>query len=706
MSPRTGRKAGYEFLEKFGRARSSGHRTAPWLLNNFEENVWKVQNSQKEPFDLDWGARMWDGSLLTAPQNERLLLSLKHLLIIGANGVNKEFAHLAPESRGMRFACTVKVIDYLLINAKRFSLIEFGLGALNGDDLKAILSTLASDAYSHRSIYNWSSRVAAFCKTQLDNLSTVEAEQIFAKYPAILEINDESEDGLDLNLTRADIPNARAALMKAGLYYGNNHSGFKVSTTSLSAILYPETIRGRSTAKPALDVLNFYPNEQIYNRELPAARVTTGESELLQTTLYFLFRYCLIHSSALASLNLPTPSDTDTIIDYIPKLRERTRFGGVPADNLLKLFRRSIEFHVEHGPAILRGYLKVAEHCHHNKTPMHSLKGEALENILGSELVDFGVKTIGLSCNYAGQNQTEQKGDRQTYYQNLRKNRGLVELVYVYLGSIQLTIGMLMARRVDEMVTLKAKSCLDESRSWLNFCLGKSTRRAWGIRLRESRPVDAIAVEMIEELQRFQDELSRIGVNKGLGDLFATPSIRGLKGLQNCSLHLYNRHLDYACDYFESDLNGNNERYYVRQHQLRRFFAILFFSTNSFGELDTLRWMLGHRDLEHVWNYLSECLDGNEIQRAGTQHFVSLIKNQRLENYKDLKELLEAEFGTTMLHLVDEEKIEDRLMALQEQGRAKIEPHFYKDEHGKAMKVLFILSDGHRELQVAEQTAS
>lgn len=212
------------------------------------------------------------------------------------------------------------------------------------------------------------------------------------------------------------------------------------------------------------------------------------------------------------------------------------------------------------------------------------------------------------------------------------------------------------------------------------------------MRQRESRPIDAIAVEMIEELRRFQKLLKLPGIIDDLTDLYATPSSLGYAGLQECSIHLYNRHLDFACDYFESDLNDAGQRYYVRQHQLRRFFAIMFFYTNSFGELDTLRWMLGHRDIEHVWHYLTECLDPKDIRGAGARYFADRAKQDRLENYQTLKELLAAKFGTTSFKLVDEQEIESYLEAMLEEGKARIEPHFFNDENGKSMKVLFIVS--------------
>lgn len=704
MSPVTKRKRGYAFLNTFGERNSAPHTTAPWLSSDFSENVWEVKTSQNEPFQLDWGVHLWNGSLLTDEQNGMLLRSLKHLLIIGANGVNEEFATLAPASQGIRVMNALRIVDYLLIHAEGFRLIDLGLGALNGDDLKGILNEIASSSSFADSIYQWHSRASAFCAQSLNELTQSEEAEIFAKYPTMKNVSDDDLEDMKLEIPVADIPRIRAAMMKADLYYGSSHLGWRVSTKMLSAILYTDTVRGKATPKTALHALTFHPEQQRYLREYPGVRVTTGKSESLQQSLYFSLRYTLVHSAALEALGLSCPSEIDTIADYLPKLNEPSRFRSVPSSNLMKLFQKSMEFHVEHGRKVLDGFVRVASHCRAEGIPMNHITEVAFLQAIGPELVNMGVRKLGLSSHSSFQSEDAEsqvnrrhsgkrrKGTADEYFSNLRANHGLLELVYVYLGSIQMTIGMLMARRVDELVTLNVKQCLDESRSWLIFKLAKSTRKALGLRQRESRPIDAIAVEMIEEIQRFQDQLKAAGVINELTDLFATPSSRGYDGLQACTLHLYNRNLDFACDYFESELNDKGERYYVRQHQMRRFFAIMFFYTNSYGELDTLRWMLGHRDIEHVWNYLTECLEPKDIRGAGARYFTDRAKQDRLENYDNLKKLLTEKFGTTSFKLVDEREIESYLEAMQEEGKIQITPHFYEDENGKAMKVLFIVN--------------
>lgn len=685
-------RTGYEFLDDFGPSNELAHTSAPWLLSDFQENIWKTKTSQKNPTELDWGVRLWNSSLLTDCKNDILLRSLKHMLIIGANGVNAEFATLAPASQNMRLTSTLRLIDYLLINSENLEIVQFGLSAIDSDDLKGVLNNLASSSFSEDSIYAWHKRVSAYCNGQLNCISEREVQGIFSEYPSIEVVNDDQYENLNLDIAAADIPKIRAALMKDGVYYGNRNQGFKINTKRLSERLYPDTLRGRQTPKSALDALSFYPSDACYSREFPAVRVTTGDSEALHINLYYQYRYALVNSAALATLGLPAPTNTDAIAEYTPNIAECSRFRSVPSNNLLKLFRSSLDFHVEHGRKILNGLIRVAAHCHDHDIKMCRLSDAAFLKIIGSELANLGVKKLGLSSLRKTKTRTPRKGSREEYYQRLRANHGLLELVYVYLGCVQLVVGMIMARRVDELVTLNAEKCLDKTRSWLVFNLGKSTHKALGLRQRESRPIDAIAVEMIEELRRLQKILKRLGVIDDLIDLFAAPSSLGHNGLLGCSIYHYNRHLDFACDYFESDVTAAGERYYVRQHQLRRFFAIMFFYTNTFGELDTLRWMLGHRDVEHVWRYLSECLAPKDIRMAGARYLTDLAVNERLENYQNLQELLFSEFGTTSFSLVDENRIEDYLAGMLEEGKVRIEPQFFNDEHGKSMKILFIVS--------------
>lgn len=695
MSLLARRNSGYEFLDGPAPVPTDLYTSAAFLRSDFDANEWEVQTYQGKPLTLDWAVELWDGSLLTDDQNTVLRRSLKHLLIIGTKGVNGEFATLATASQNLRFVHTAKLIDYLLINARTYQLLEFGLGALDGDHLKAILTHLCTSPWAEQSVYAWHDRVSTFCKLQLPALSMAEEQKIFEEHPGMLETSDDQLEGYKLDIAVEDLPRVRAALMKAKLYYGNRCNGYKISSTKLSALIYKDTLRGCQSSKSSIEALNFYPSEQNYKRECKGVRVTTGEAAFLKNSVYSNYRYVLINSIILNTLDLPAPAGTETIYNYRPEVSQSARFRSVPSENLLRLFRNSTEFHIVHGRKILDGFIKVATYCHANNVTMVRISDSDLQKIVGPELVDFGVKKLGLSA--FSTTKSKRKGSRKAFYQNLRANHGLLELVLVYIGCVEFNLGTLTARRIDELVKLQAATCLDSSKSWVNFSLAKSTRHAFGMRQSQSRPVDALAVEMIEELRRFQESLVRLGVISELTDLFASPASLGHKGLRDCSTHLYNRNLDYFCDYFESDYNADGERYYVRQHQLRRFFAIMFFYTHGYGQLDTLRWMLGHRDIEHVWNYLTECVEPHIIRGVNSKYFANLAKQDRLDNYEALRNLLSEEFGTTNFKLIDSQKITDYLDALQVEGKAVVTTEFFTDEDGKSMEILFIVAGAKNE---------
>lgn len=687
------RLTGYEFLEDFKIFQDSPYTTAEWLQTDFDNCIWQIQTSQKKPIPLDWRVLLWNGSLLTSPENSILINSFKHLMIIATDGANGEFENRSPKTKNIRLRCCMRAIDYLLIHSRELDLLEYGLAALDTDALKGILDKIASAPNSEDSIYDWHNRVSIFCKRLIDSLSEHDINEMLLRYPAMKIVNQDQLEGNKLNIPEEDIPKIRAALMKFEFFHRANGHALAVNTRKLSKHIYTDTLRGKDTEKPALHVLTFFPNEPTHYREYPPVIVTTGEPEQLQAEYYAYYRNFFLCIPTLETLSLPTPADIETIENYIPVVAQPARFRSVPSKNLLALIRRSLEFHIAHGRKILNGFIRIAAHCHKRNIPMFHISNQEFLEIIGEELQQLGVETLGLS-NFlkatGGRNKIRKPG-KTTYYKNLRANHGLIELIHIYVGAAEIIIGTMMARRVDELVTLESENCLDKTKTWLKFHMAKSTRCALGLRQVELRPIDSIAVEMIEELIRFQKLLKRLGIIDGLTDLFSTPLITGRRGLNKSSRYLYNRNLDFACDYFESEVTESGQRYYIRQHQLRRFFAIMFFYTNTFGDLDTLRWMLGHRDIEHVWRYLTECLTPKDIQGASARYFADLAKLDRLENYQNLQDILFARFGTTKFNLINDEHIEEYIAGMLEEGKARVEPHFFNDENGKSMRVLFIV---------------
>ncbi len=141
----------------------------------------------------------------------------------------------------------------------------------------------------------------------------------------------------------------------------------------------------------------------------------------------------------------------------------------------------------------------------------------------------------------------------------------------------------------------------------------------------------------------------------------------------------------------ETPLNHEGKRYYIRQHQLRRFFAMLFFWGSSFGGMDTLRWFLGHADVEHLYHYITESTPGRVLR--GTQaHYATEQLQAYNQSASALADLLVKSFGTRKFDLMDASKLNEYIEDLIEEGSVTVKPEFFKAEDGKDYRILITVS--------------
>ncbi|WP_260687921.1 hypothetical protein [Pseudomonas sp. AO-1] len=264
----------------------------------------------------------------------------------------------------------------------------------------------------------------------------------------------------------------------------------------------------------------------------------------------------------------------------------------------------------------------------------------------------------------------------QEYFKRLRNNEGLWELLRVYYGAAQLIIGLLMARRQSELTSLMPFECLDESKRNLVFFNAKSGFLSNKQVLK--RPIPSIGVHIIETLENFQSLLLKNKLITERTYLFAPPD-RYAKGLKK-SLHspAYNRSIDFFCDYIEVPRNSEGSRFYFRQHQLRRGFSMIFFWGNSFGGLDTLRWFLGHADLEHLYHYITEATPGEVLRGVKAAYLADSLAAGDKEVSNELAEALFSHFGTSEFTILDSQEVEIYLEMLIENHSLTVEPHFIK----------------------------
>jgi len=98
---------------------------------------------------------------------------------------------------------------------------------------------------------------------------------------------------------------------------------------------------------------------------------------------------------------------------------------------------------------------------------------------------------------------------------------------------------------------------------------------------------------------------------------------------------------DIFTDWIEVPITGDGKRWYVRPHQLRRTFAVLFFNTFKKSFSTTLSWMFEHEDLEVTMGY-AESNSSPEWQEEARRFLFELSKSNQeylVELSDDLNDL-------------------------------------------------------------------
>lgn len=679
-----------DFLNPFFIEPSIALRQADWLLSNFDDNCWEYSFGFKKPKVIDWDVEIDDGSRLIAPKNRELLDGFKYFITGVTNSISQTVTRTsATATRALDFNRALNIVDFLLLNAKNFQLAKHGLAGLGRDALKLTLAELCSNKSTAEAVYGWSKRLSLYCLNLTLQTSASDIDSALKEFPDLNKISPDQIENNTLEIPLEMIPRVRAALYLNDIYR-RSEKGYTPNSAKISNFIYRNTLKGRLETKPTADILSTRKYDY-FTRELLPIVVTTGNRESIGASDFYQFRRTLYSLGTLHEVGLPAPSveDLDATRKFILETGKLGRFRTLPSKVVFGAVRNAIEFHIKHGKSLIDGICKVALHCKLKGIPTSELTDDVVREIIGEDLRKLGVEGLGLSRRVIGTAHHEPiKGSTSEYYSALRANKGLLELVKIYFGSAQIIVGALMGRRVGELKDLHAFNCLDASEQWLVFQNRKSTHNLFGIRQIEARPIEPIAVKMIKSLVRMQKILKRLGYIDKLTTLFSSPSINGDLSLADANSYNYNQNLDFFCDYFETETNEDGKRYYIRQHQLRRFFAMLFFYSSSFGGLETLQWMLGHTDVEHVWHYITEAMDGATLAGAKVQYVAESLHSGDIESFESLAALVTARYGTENFTLAETNELEDYLADLMEEGAITIEPEFFEDGDGQRFKVI------------------
>jgi len=687
------------FLDEILDVRSNQYYKADFLKSDFHENSWFCKFGDHATFYIDFKINLSDGSSLTCSGNEYLLETLKLMLtvIVHPDSFNSGVM-LSHKTMYVRVRMMLTIIDWLLINDTYIFLSDGGLKNISSDVLKGFLSQLSTSNIINTSIYEWENKLYSYIGNEVSKTDDKKLSKIISELPEISVIDNNQYQNNEYNLSDDFIRKARAWCILSGHYIYNgsqkHHYRYSIDTISLSEIIYKDTLRGRKTIKKIPTVLSY--SATAYCRiEYPRIPVRNEELNVISKKIYRNYRSILVKVTLLHVLNnpnlqIPNEGTLSSICKYEPeRSKNYDRYRTLPSDIVFGELRNAIEFHFEHGNTIINGFVNLVKKIHLTGAAITKMEKGDFQSYLTPELITLGVKKWSLSYERIGKWREHSSVDKNLFFYEFRTNVGFFEMLEVYYGCVQIVVGALMARRVGELVDISALNSIDDTNSFLLFFNRKSTINLYGLRNMEVRPIDPIAVEMLKNIKKIQCVLLDLGYIKSYTNFFSIPFSDNPLYLKQVTNLNYNNCLDRFCDYFETPTKSG-KRYYFRQHQLRRFFAMLFFWGSSFGGLDTLRWFLGHSDPEHLYNYITEICPGSLLQSIKSQYV-----SESIGSYEHLAEFIKLHFDSDDFIILESDDLELYIQDLLEDGLIDIEPEFFVDENKNKYRIIVKIHEKH-----------
>ena len=632
-----------------------------FLKSNFEDNVWLLDLGGKNYSKVDFDIIVHENYKLI--ENLDLLNTIKYWILYAS--YTKNGIELSSRSILRNTVSVITLVD-LLNYEKILDLKGQGFSYLNEEHIKHILLKLSSSNKKSESVYSLSTNLSDYFHKNIKNK--------FNNINKNIEIDFELPNKLNLN-------KEEILLFKSWIKEN------EINKTSHQNTLYKISKEySQNNLLKNIWIPNQYPeilkvnNFNEYYREYKSYYVK-NEDSLIEESSFNSYKESFIKLFEIKNdtrFNLMLPNKNinfDLINNFKIKIKQSNRFQTVPSESVFKAIKKAIEFHYEFSEEILTSYENIIQYMKNNKLKKLGANNEEwLKNCFTEKIKNIGVETWYLPL-------------KENRFNNIRKNKSFFALLKIYYGMVQVVVGALMARRQSELISLKNNNCINDLNKTLIFLQSKSSKKVFGVKNTLSLPIDDIAIDMIKNIEKINNLLE----SHSECPLFLTPLYNNpLNKNKELKSTTYNANLDYFFDYIEMD-KIDNKRLYFRQHQLRRFFAMTFF-WNYEGNMDTLRWFLGHTDVEHLYHYITESTKGSVLRNVKAQY---LIENEK--SNLELVNLIKKEYNTENFELLEEEDVNYYIEDLVDKEKIDIEPEFFTDNNNKKYEILLKIKGDNNE---------
>ncbi|WP_318471288.1 integrase [Photobacterium leiognathi] len=732
-------------------------RQPDWLESSFPENKW-VLTFGKTPKTIHWDTvYLDDGKKLTDKKHQKLLNSFKYWITAVDNPLENGGKIISPITAYHKVNKVIALINAVLLHSKELKLAKYHLLNVNDDFWLNILTKYAEHGI-FQGVYEIDKHTNVLLNNASQSISDMDAQTFKENFPYVTQDIAQDESFLFL----AEKEKACAWLFEQGYYY----IGGSIKYTGSGAVLGEMLFKGKMLYHD-INIPNYAelhlkaPKRTSEYRAVENKDTSTGANQ--KTISVYIEAIRLIHTNLeredAASPSILSERVSSGHISQLVSLKKVGRTRTLPPTFVFNLIRQCYEFAKEHLP-IEEGVVTLldetltllskarsksaASNSNTLRPPKFTLAwNEELHRDMSTSEQGYWFQTEAINCLSS---EYLKKGVKQiqafaesveSRFERIRANESLFDLFSVLQGAIQVLVGAIMARRQDELIKLKSHGNLSPNvspfseagaKTEYNLIFKVKKTGSKGVNATIERPIPLSIARFIWQLEQFNIKASELELCKGKLSLFNNLNSKN-SHLSQVSHNTYNAHLDSLCDYLETDLveydNGEFRRNYVRQHQLRRFFAMAFFWSKGTDGMDALRWMLGHSDLEHLYHYISESETGAVLNGAKASVIVrgvvdSTSELAKLEGIEEVRKIIaerltgdsstpitiesvseaaedyDDESYLTVPHisqLQKEQDIETEVIQLLEEGRITLEPEFFtiEDDDGNTTQTFNLI---------------
>jgi hypothetical protein len=677
-----------------------GDYSPPWLLSAFDSPLWHTTNRGREEHvqgrwrntvDIDWNQLLPNGARLVDPEYALLLSTLKKMCVLLRSGYVGW--GLAPGNWRLATAQLLLVARWLVLHEARYQPARHAFALLDQNALNLLLRQISLGSWiealqiPQRLLSAWYPHAfGESCpRTFLDNPYTLPSEVCGT---LTLWLTSQScyvtrRGGVHHGLHNLD--RARLALQvntSTGFLTGSNwvrvfcrqfEPDFRHSPLLLSACMHTE-----------------YPDQTTPARQ-DTARSTASFGTLEQVAVT-LGRILGGHRH---------------LADAIPSPEELSVKKAV---DLAKAHTRVHSY----GEAIVDYYLATISHL--DFSTLNTLSKQCKKAAVGKAFAS--VQRTAFLVEHHGRTQpladalgiqTFNRGNGKAKFEALRQAPTLVETLDVLIGACIICIALLKPSREAELTHL-TRECLTRRHGgyYLSFDLGKSNAgEAYQTR---DKPIPVITAHAIRLLQRLGETLSKAfgETRKRKDSLFYLPC--ACLGIAiNPHSKMLGNSLDRFCDYVGLPPDTEGRRWYVRVHEMRKWFLLLLFWAGRFDVLDAVRWIAGHVDVAHTYAYIEQQFPGEELPGIEAEYSIDRLRRwDRAKRETDSAACLVDEpglealydrvcryFNVASLVMIPEPQWTDYVTALRAEGGFSLYPQsiYGKDgDHRVGLQVSFVLA--------------